>query len=723
MFSNNRKISIRQAKRLMILDLFGISSLLLPGLLAKTAGTDGIFCIAAAGLLAFGYLWLLEKVINQMDGDYYGYLKRVTGNFPADILMIFYLFFFLLLSAFGLYQLTGLIRAWLLPEGSYGWICFLLLAVAAYAAIRGMEVRARIYEMLFWILGIPLLVMLILAARGVDVNYWTPVAVSSFSGFSAGTMSVFAFFLPLFFIQFLKPYCARPERLSGGARWAVGITAALNGIIYLILIGTFQVKTTEVLKRPIITLMSMVKLPGEFLARLDAFMTAIWFFSLFALINTGVFYSGHVLKALFREKKTSYGLLVVLVLEFGGARWFYVYPQAEEVFMTYIRYIAMPVLVILPVLLLILGKHKARKVAGLLSMTVVLLLNGCSARELEDKGFPMAIGIDKDEENIVLTFDFPDLSESEKGESPSQRPLSFSVEGGAYYESQKAYENNTNKVLDYSHLKAIVISQEFLADNEELRELLAWLEQEEVLARNTCLFVAQDRASNILALTGQTSGTMGKYLEQMVDTQEDFKANKVVTIGDLMNQWHNQNEVLLIPVLINNGGVPSITKYAAMDAFVYKGTVSVEESMKAFLCQGLLSRFLYQLQGGTVFQLTNLKPEIKILGNSQAGDSQVGDSQITVQVALSGEARMQKAGRDEAQTKGMQKKQLDQQLEETLAVAADQMKDAPGIDLTNSFILLGGYARGLYDRYQQDPVGYEKSLNYRFLVDMDIVNE
>lgn len=361
MFSNNRKISTRQASRLMILDLFGISSLLLPGLLAKTAGTDGIFCIVTAVLFAFGYLWLLEKVMVRTEGDYYTYLKRVAGSICADILMIFYLFFFLLLAAFGVYQLTGLIRVWLLPEGSFALICFLLLAVAAYAAIRGMEVRARIYEILFWILGLPLLLMLFLAARGVNVDYWTPVAVTPFPGFFRGTVMVFAFFLPLFFIQFLKPWCARPERLCRSAGWAVGITAVLNGAIYLILLGSFQVKTTEVLKRPIITLMSMVRLPGEFFARLDAFMTAIWFFSLFALINTGVFYSGHVLKVLFHEKKTNYSLLAVLLLEFGCARWFYVYPQAEEVFALYVKCVALPVLVILPVLLIFLGKAKEER--------------------------------------------------------------------------------------------------------------------------------------------------------------------------------------------------------------------------------------------------------------------------------------------------------------------------------------------------------------------------
>lgn len=359
MFSNNQKISIRQIRRLLILDLFGVSSLLLPGLLAASAGRDGIFCIGAGALLAVLYLCLLEKVLKQMQGTYYSYLKQVTGSFPGDILMIFYLFFFLLLAAFVLYQLTGLVRAWLLPEGSYGWICLLLLLLAAYATMWGIEGRARIYEILFWFLGAPLIIMLFFAGRGVNPDHWAPIAYTAPRDFLTGTLQVFAFFLPVFLVLFLKPSCSSPGKLKSCAGKAVGIVAVLNVVIYLILLGNFQVKTTQALERPVVTLMSMVKLPGGFFTRMDAFMTAIWFFSLFALLNTGVFYSGHILKELFHEKKTHYGLLLVLVLVFGAARWFFSYPGAGELYEDYIKYIAVPVLTLLPLFLWLSGSIRS----------------------------------------------------------------------------------------------------------------------------------------------------------------------------------------------------------------------------------------------------------------------------------------------------------------------------------------------------------------------------
>ena len=60
MFSENQKISIRQTRRLLILDLFGVSSLLLPRIMAKTAGIDGIFCMIAAALLVIIYICVME---------------------------------------------------------------------------------------------------------------------------------------------------------------------------------------------------------------------------------------------------------------------------------------------------------------------------------------------------------------------------------------------------------------------------------------------------------------------------------------------------------------------------------------------------------------------------------------------------------------------------------------------------------------------------------------
>ena len=56
-FMNNQKISARQVKRTLTLELLGISTLLLPSLVATDSGVDGFFALTAGG----GGAWLLLK--------------------------------------------------------------------------------------------------------------------------------------------------------------------------------------------------------------------------------------------------------------------------------------------------------------------------------------------------------------------------------------------------------------------------------------------------------------------------------------------------------------------------------------------------------------------------------------------------------------------------------------------------------------------------------------
>lgn len=331
-------------------------------------------------------------------------------------------------------------------------------------------------------------------------------------------------------------------------------------------------------------------------------------------------------------------------------------------------------------------------------------LCGCRTVQLEDRGFPLVLAIDKGQEGIILSYDFSDKE-------------SFSVEGEKYEQAQKAYENNTNQVLDYNHLKAIILSMDFLRDPQAMRELLGWLEGEEVVARNTCLFAAKDSGAEILTLKETLEESVGTYLEQMVETQKDYKDQKVVTIGDAMNQWHNRNELLLIPVLENQGGVPAITSYAALDAFSCRGRISVKAAMAAFLCQNQMESMTFETKQGQVFTLENLSVDLQIYPKTST------DSEVTVQVNLKGDARLRNTAKSRDQKREQLREQLNKQLKQNLSEMAVTLQEEMGIDLTNSYCGLGGYNRKLYFIFSEDREAYQKALDYRFQVKMHLLSE
>ncbi len=350
----------------MVLDIFGVSSLMLPGIFSAMTGADGVFCLLfgmAGGVLL---LWLMGANMKHFEGGYYDYMKDVMGQIIADIFMVFYFLYFVALSGYVLYELTALTLGWLLPEGSFFWISLLLLLLAVYGSIRGIEGRARVYEIIFWFLGIPLILMLVLAMPMVNTSYWTPIMASDSVQLFKGSVWVLIFLLPLSALLFLKPFCKRAEKLAFCGREALFTVTFINIVIYLILLGIFGQNAMGVLKRPVLTLMGMINLPGGFFTRQDVLMTAVWFFALFALLNTGIFQGSLVLKELCHDSKRNYSIYLVAILSFFIGKGLFEHQFLVEIYEIYQSCIALPgMFLVLLVLLLVyqirMGKKQGKE--------------------------------------------------------------------------------------------------------------------------------------------------------------------------------------------------------------------------------------------------------------------------------------------------------------------------------------------------------------------------
>lgn len=338
---------------------------MLPKMLADMTGADGIFCFIlglAGGILLLG---LIQGNVQYMQGSYYEYLKKTMGQIISDIFMVFYLLYFIILAGYVLYQLDILILSWLLPKGNYWTVEVLLLLLAAYGTFRGIEGRVRIYEILFWFLGIPLLIMLIFAAGSVDTDMWTPIFSTNGKEYMKHSITVWSYLLPLSGLLFLKQFVKKPEKLVKSGKIAVVAVTVLNMAVYLILIGNFGQKTVQILKHPVITLMGMVDLPSGFFTRQDVTMTAIWFFALFALLHTGVFQGTLIMKQLCNEKKSNCSMWVILILIFFIGDSFIKNGFMKAVFEAYQERIALPgvlfILIAVPLVYRVRGFMKKRE--------------------------------------------------------------------------------------------------------------------------------------------------------------------------------------------------------------------------------------------------------------------------------------------------------------------------------------------------------------------------
>lgn len=355
--------------------------------------------------------------------------------------------------------------------------------------------------------------------------------------------------------------------------------------------------------------------------------------------------------------------------------------------------------------------------AGVIAILFLVCLSGCQSTELEQRGFPLAMGVgykEEDEtEKLVVSYDFPDLKQISNQSKEMDIPKEFSIEGKDLYHIEKAYENNTNRILDYNHLKSIILDEEIFQHMKKLRKVLENWEQKENIARSTSLFLSEPKPAQILNLTEETEDSVGKYLEEMLESQQDFRQNKIVTVGDLMNQWHNQDELLLIPILTEEGERPVITKYGMISNFQYAGELSVEEAMEVFLSQNLLKRFICECEDGTIIEITDINIEKSI-------EEEQGIPVVTE--LISGKGKIYQESESSVQEKYRMERNIEQQLEFNLTKTGGNIQKEFGVDMTNSYISLGGYNRKLYEDYRNMPETYGKNVHHIFQVDISILN-
>lgn len=364
MFAENEKISPRQIKRLMILCIFGITSLILPEILSSTSGIDGSLAILVGILLAFAFLGLLGLCLKQMKGDYYDYLREAFGVKITDICQIFYFFYFVGISGFTAHTICHLVLKNLLKEESFFVVLAILLFAGAYGIYGGIECRVRVYEILFWTLMVLLGLMTALSVGSVDTDQWSLLFYDSGVDFCKSSYLVFGIFSWIFFLLFLKPFCAKGECLQKNMAEVLVVTGTMLFFLYLILAGVFGISALSETPFSVVILMSMVELPGGFLERFDAVMVGIWFFALYALMDHTIFHSLNIFMRTFSLKRKRYPAILILFLVFIIAK-----SCRESVFFLQLLWrlfywLAVPLSVLIPLLAYGITCRKRRKIHG-----------------------------------------------------------------------------------------------------------------------------------------------------------------------------------------------------------------------------------------------------------------------------------------------------------------------------------------------------------------------
>lgn len=542
-FAQNESISPRQLYRLYVFNLLGVGTLVLPNNLAKL-GKYAFISIALGVFMAWLFMWIVSEVRERRKTIYDRSIDKTkcAKMLIYDLIIAIYE---LSQAAFLAWIFVKLIRDSLIPDESFTVVLLVIMAVCAYALSGGVECRARVYEVVFFFVLIPLAAMLLFAISDVRLDYLMikdRVGVDfGIADIFAGAYYVFAASISVFNILFVRERTA--SQIRGSVSKAIFTYAGILFLLYAVLLGNFGKYSLSEIEFPAVVLMSDVQIKGSFFKRADALMLSVWFFTLFSVLNMSLYYAvlrcenfaentGKIIftfnknrhscsnkqfgsdrqKSHDKEKSTMRSWCIIFVIAVT-VTLAYILESGDEIVKKYLGFllcIAIPVIVVL---------------------TIGLMLTGCSAVELEERCFPTLAAVD-----IVDVVSHRDVSANE-----NSGYIEFYYNMDKSYEPEYAddiktavdsFEERLSQKADTNHLKVILIGKTLRNDKAAYASFMEYCKISKKFPRNTYVCIADD--------INDIFDNMGDYYEQKINKENHEDGEPIITLGTLLDDYTNE---------------------------------------------------------------------------------------------------------------------------------------------------------------------------------------
>ena len=563
-FAQNESISPRQLYRLYVFNLLGVGTLVLPNNLAKL-GKYGFISIALGVFMAWLFMWIVSEVREQKKSIYDRSFCK-TAHAKMLIYDLIIAIYELSQAAFLAWIFVKLIRDSLIPDESFTVVLLVIMAVCAYALSGGVECRARVYEVVFFFVLIPLAAMLLFALSDVRLDYLMikdRVGVDfGIADIFEGAYYVFAASISVFNILFVR------ERTASQIRWSVSKAiltyAGILFLLYAVLLGSFGKYSLSEIEFPAVVLMSDVQIKGSFFKRADALMLSVWFFTLFSVLNMSLYYAvlrcenfaQNTRKVIFTFNKNRHSCSNK---QLGSDRqkshdnekstmrsWCIIFVIAVTVILAYIlesggeivkKYLGFLLCIAIPVIVV---------------LTIGLMITGCSAVELEERCFPTLAAVD------IVAVDTDEITDKEvtgkevtdyKAYVSHRDDLTNESSGYIefYYNMDKSYEpeyaddiktavdsfeDRLSQKADTNHLKVILIGKTLRNDKAAYSDFMEYCKTSKKFPRNTYVCIADD--------INDIFDNMGDYYEQKINKKNHEDGEPIITLGTLLDDYTNE---------------------------------------------------------------------------------------------------------------------------------------------------------------------------------------
>ena len=585
-------ITDRQSGRMVILESFAAGALFMPVVAARVShGAVPAMVMGIIVAFVFGafFIWVSGRQ------GYFTGVQAIDGRF----LHLLYALRFFLRSVIYLVVFVQMVKQFLLPEGSRLYIAIPVVAVTCYACLRTVVGRARLIELLFWWVLVPVILIWVLSISGWK---WELLSSQSFSalGVKPGhtvyrVYEMLLCYLPFESILYFMPMTNKVGSQNDGQQETAAENktpkAVFRGLIIGLLLNLavfcmafFTIGEHGLLADyfSVCSMLKTVEAPGNVIARLDIAAMPFLMIGLFILYSGSVFYGCKAWEKVWVPgRMTKHGWLnpvvvsaVVLIVSLFLNNFNFV----VEWYIQYALWVDLPLAVALPLICMIgsgnrknakNGKQVQNMLLFLMLMICPLGLTACSRVDIEDQDYVLMLGVDGKSEDITAiktnytySVAMADMQgyKAEVGESVKMKTAV--EERDSLMAFRDSYSRNHATEMDFGHVKLLLFQEELLEQWTQVAELLDEWEKEDSLSPTIIVAATKEDAEEYIKLDEDSDMVLSVAIVNMLEKE----GNVDVTLQDLY-LTRGEGGSLVVPVLEIAEGeeFPQIASYLTVE--------------------------------------------------------------------------------------------------------------------------------------------------------------
>lgn len=277
------RITTMQATVLISNYMLGVSILTLPRTSVEAAQTPDVWIsLILSGLITVAVGILIVKLSQRFPGQtYYQYNRLLVGKWLGVALSFFTALYFIVMASFQARAVLDVTRLFLL-EGTPNWaITFAFMWVGVYLMLGGINPVARLFEVIFPITTVILILIAFMGLSVFEPDNMRPVLGHGIMPVLRGLKTTILAYTSVEIMLVVPAFMKHPEKAVKAVLIGVLVPAFFYVVTCVIVIGTLSVDGVVTRTWPTISLFRSFEFRGIFFERFETLLLVIWLMQIF----------------------------------------------------------------------------------------------------------------------------------------------------------------------------------------------------------------------------------------------------------------------------------------------------------------------------------------------------------------------------------------------------------------------------------------------------------